>query len=214
MRSVSYLAGSHLTVFWCLASSSVRNRTYFGLLFPELFDDCQVFGVFYSFFAELSHHLRCLCYTGLDSFVSAQMGLHHLWDTQKTRNVSHVAKLLLWKTQKVIFYQLLQLKQTETEHFCLVDTCCYDLSAELIIIFFLSTINIHKLSLDSHSQIHRVVCMFVWHPLCLRRRQWARWCSGRGRSGHLWCASPSVPPEKHRDTHRQSAASFQLLSIQ
>lgn len=46
-------------------------------------------------------------------------------------------------------------------------------------------------------QIHRVVCMFVWHPLCLRTRLWARWCSGHGRCGHLWCASTSKPPEKH-----------------
>lgn len=53
-----------------------------------------------------------------------------------------------------------------------------------------------------HPQIHRVACRFVQHPLCLRRRLWARWCSGRGLCGHLWCASPSTPPERHTGMHK------------
>lgn len=51
-----------------------KSETYFGLLLPQLFDECQVFIVFGSLFTQTPHHLRGLGYTGLDGFISALMG--------------------------------------------------------------------------------------------------------------------------------------------
>lgn len=162
--------GESMTAWWRLEPSTVTNRTYFGLLLSELSDECHVFTVFCSLFTQLSHHLRCLSYAGLDGFVSGQMGLHHLWNTWDycSKKSSHMIwkksqEEILWKTGK----------HTQRYYF----------------------------SRDCHSQIRRVLCMFVWRPLCLRRRRWARWCSGNGRCGHLWYASPSAPPEKHTVWH-------------
>lgn len=69
---------------------------------------------------------------------------------------------------------------------------------------------------DCDSQIHKVACMFVWHRLCLRRRQWAQWCSGHGRCGHLLCALLSTPPNKNewmneKDSNFCSAMKFKKI---
>lgn len=93
-----------LQFWWCLEPSAVHNSAYLGLLLSELLDERQVFVVLCSLFTQLSHHLRCLGYTGLDSFVSAQMGLHQLWSTRGCN----------WRETATVWYGEVRRKHSDT----------------------------------------------------------------------------------------------------